>query len=735
MAQVRRHARPSAPSPELVRAQLAAILSSDIFCRSPRLSAFLTFIVEQTLEGQGETLKEQVLAREVYGKDAEFETAADPIVRVDARRLRDRLREYYASAPCQSLLIDVPKGTYAPVFELREHEEPAPMSGTARTAATVATRRWFWVAAAIALVATVSWLVITRLHSTPPVRVVRFTSMPGSEGSPAFSPDGSFVVFSWTGPDYSANGDLWIKPVGGDVLRRLTDTPHVNEITPAWSPDGRQIAYVRYQDAANRGIYLISALGGPERKVTDYGLWPSWSPDSRALVYQNRLDGAMVLVHHVVETGAESQVTIPPPGFSDGFPSVSPDGRTVAFVRFPRNQTASLVGTTKAALFVVPVSGGDPVQVDDWVRGAMNPRWSPDGRDLFYSRRDASGMRVVRVPASGGRPVTAEGLSPGVFSFAISGFNSDRTFRVAFAAPESDVGVRMTDLASSSGGRISGWVPFCDSTQVDWPGRFSRDGRKVSITSDRNGLPQVLVANRDGSDLRTLTTFQGGSVGLAAWSPDGRFVVVDAIDDDNLPDLYVVSTEGGPPKRLTHDERRETTPEWSSDGRWIYYTSDVSNRPEIWRIPAGGGRPAQMTTQGGMDPRESSDGRSLYFLEPPAKTLLWDPSNVRRVAVSGGTVSTVVSGIRPGRWDLTDAGILYMTGSASLAPDPAAPDALEFYDFTSGRVTRIGELPFAVIGFGFSPPRVLAGSRDGRWAVVSHVDYWARDILIAENVR
>ncbi len=104
------------PPSALVRAELDRILASEIFSRSDRLSAFLKFIVERTLDGQGNGLKEQVIALELYGKGSDFNTAADPIVRVDARRLRDRLREYYASAPPASVVITVPKGSYTPVF-------------------------------------------------------------------------------------------------------------------------------------------------------------------------------------------------------------------------------------------------------------------------------------------------------------------------------------------------------------------------------------------------------------------------------------------------------------------------------------------------------------------------------------------------------------------------------------------------------------------------------------------
>ena len=67
-----------------VRAELDRILASDIFTRSERLSAYLRFIVERTLDGEGDTLKEQILAIGLYGRTADFNTAADPIVRVDA---------------------------------------------------------------------------------------------------------------------------------------------------------------------------------------------------------------------------------------------------------------------------------------------------------------------------------------------------------------------------------------------------------------------------------------------------------------------------------------------------------------------------------------------------------------------------------------------------------------------------------------------------------------------------
>ena len=108
---------PAIPPAELVRDALHRVLASPIFARSQRLSAFLSFIVQQTLEGHGASLKEQVIAVDVYGKDAGFSTAADPIVRVDARRLRDHLREYYESSPDDPVVILVPRAAIPQYFK------------------------------------------------------------------------------------------------------------------------------------------------------------------------------------------------------------------------------------------------------------------------------------------------------------------------------------------------------------------------------------------------------------------------------------------------------------------------------------------------------------------------------------------------------------------------------------------------------------------------------------------
>ena len=214
-----------------VRAELAHILASDLFSRSERLSAFLKFVVEQTLDGHGDQLKEQVLATELYGKGTDFSTAADPIVRVDARRLRDKLREYYASAPCHEVVISIPKGSYTPAFEVNGNgtmpglgsaTSPAVGEASAGMSAPRRGSRLWLIAVACVLVGSVVWLVIARRaasSASPPFRLITVTTFPGAEGMPSLSPDGNQVAFTWTGPVFTDNADVWVKAVDGDGLR------------------------------------------------------------------------------------------------------------------------------------------------------------------------------------------------------------------------------------------------------------------------------------------------------------------------------------------------------------------------------------------------------------------------------------------------------------------------------------------------------------------------------------
>ena len=147
------------------------------------------------------------------------------------------------------------------------------------------------------------WLISLFTHQSQPqpLEAVPLTALPGQEISPSFSPDGSQVAFGWDGETNGAGFDLYVKVIGTDKPLRLTNHP-APWLGVAWSPDGRNIAVHRLA-TEEPGIFLVPALGGPERKLASTNnsvLFPpwatiSWSPDGKQLAFADHFPVGRVL--------------------------------------------------------------------------------------------------------------------------------------------------------------------------------------------------------------------------------------------------------------------------------------------------------------------------------------------------------------------------------------------------------------------------------------------------------
>jgi TolB-like protein len=123
------------PTPERVREALARILESAKFDASPRSRRFLAYVVEETLAGRADRIKAFSIATDVFGRGADFDAHADPIVRLEAVRLRRALEHYYESdGSADPVVISIPKGGYVPAFEPRQPEPAAPPEAPRRRA-------------------------------------------------------------------------------------------------------------------------------------------------------------------------------------------------------------------------------------------------------------------------------------------------------------------------------------------------------------------------------------------------------------------------------------------------------------------------------------------------------------------------------------------------------------------------------------------------------------------------
>ena len=115
----------SALDSDAVREQLKRILASPEFTANQRRKDFLSYVVEETLTGRAERLKGYSIAVSVYERDENFDADADPVVRLEARRLRRELEHYYlTSGRRDPIKISIPKGAYVPAFEMQAPQVP-----------------------------------------------------------------------------------------------------------------------------------------------------------------------------------------------------------------------------------------------------------------------------------------------------------------------------------------------------------------------------------------------------------------------------------------------------------------------------------------------------------------------------------------------------------------------------------------------------------------------------------
>jgi Tol biopolymer transport system component len=711
-----------------IRAELERILASEVFSRSQQLRRFLTFIVEQRLAGHGDSLKEAVLAHELYGKGTDFDGGSDPVVRVDARRLRDKLREYYEDRS-DPIVISLPKGSYVPAFGANA-ASPAHTAPPVVSSEPQATPPWLpnlrrapMIVGALAVVAAVivaalTWRPDSRPASGAPARLFPLASYPGVEGPPALSPDGNLVAFAWSGHAEAGSTDIYLKAVESEALRRLTETPS-SETSPAWSPDGRTIAFVR----DGHGVFTMSQLGGAERQVSATGTHVAWAGDSKSVLIRDgeRNAGPFGIYQVFLDTLERRRLTQGPVGDGDWRFEVSPDGSTLAFIRYEKRGIADL--------YVVPMRGGEPRRLSNWSAAIDGLSWTPDGREIVYSVDEPPVSRLWRIQANSatlarGSPIAdipAAAKNP-----SISRPMPGQSARLAFQTITQDVDFHMMDFEARRVNETIDSKPFSSSTRIESSARFSSDSTRIAFVSSRSGGPEVWVAGQDGSGLRQVTSLGAPGLLVGGWSPDGTRIAFEAAVAGNT-DVYFVGTDGGLLHRLTTEPSIDGVPSWSGDGRWIYFASTRAGViPDVWRVSPDGGQAIRLTHNGGFEPRESPDGRFIFYLDRgPGALAIDSTARLMRLPLDGGQEEKVLDRVRPFLWSVTETGIVLVSRETDF-------DVIDVYRFDDRQVARVGRLPFR-IPVTFYPHMTV--SRDGRWALATSMVRFDSDLMRLDNFR
>ncbi len=571
--------------------------------------------------------------------------------------------------------------------------------------------------------------------SGPSPRVVPFTSFPGNECCPSFSPDGNQIAFVWDGGKGS-NADIYVKLIDAESPVQLTTNPAA-DTAPAWSPDGRHIAFVRSRKNET-GIFIITALGGSERALylapsggatISPGLVESpaggatispglaWSPDGKLLAFSERdspqePNGIFLLS---LESREKTRLTSPPAGgLGDYSPAFSPDGKTVAFKR-------GGISFFEGQVYLVPITGGTPKRLIEET-GSFRPgdlAWTVDGRELVFTMNRTNREGLWRISVPGDTPEQLAVAGNDVYSPAISCQRN----RLAYTQYNRDTDIWHLEAPRSSG-RTDAPAKLIVSTFQDHSPRYSPDGKRIVFRSTRSGSPEIYVCESDGSNLIKLTSFGGSNAGSPSWSPDGRQIAFDGSIEGSY-DIYVINASGGKPRRLTADPSVDARPSWSRDGQWVYFGSNRSGTWQVWKSPSAGGPAAPVTQQGGYEAFESADGKFLYYTKSLDLNPSLKPSGIWRMPATGGVELRILDQVRQGYWAVLEQGLYFLNTKAS------PHTTIEFFSFATARRTQLAvvekEFPLGTPGFAVSP--------DGRWMLLALIDQSESDIMLMENFR
>jgi Tol biopolymer transport system component/DNA-binding winged helix-turn-helix (wHTH) protein len=537
----------------------------------------------------------------------------------------------------------------------------------------------------------------THLNAMP------FTALPGLETSPAFSPDGSRIAFAWNGDPVSGGKgfDLYVKAIGSETLLRLTQHPS-EMIGSAWSPDGTQIAFHRMA-GADSGIYVVPALGGPERKlhstVVPFSIIVpiGWSPDGKWIAFTDIPPGEGKATMSLLSTETWEIKRLPgtPKCLVPGAPAFSPSGEYLAYNCF---QTQEEFG-----LYTIPLGGGPPKLILLDSRFPQGLTWSDDGKSLIISAAGELDEVIVANASVKRLDLVANASWPTI---------SSRANKFAFASWSGIPTILRKDLLHPE----SPAVKFASSTRWQLEAQFSPDGEHMAFRSDRSGIPGVWVSNVDGSDPVQISNPQVES-DRPKWSPDGKKIAFDAWSVDG-GEIFVADLSERIPRKLVTNISHLSWPTWSRDGKWLYFMSNEVGRTGIYRCPASGGDAVALSKNPyGAVAQESFDGQTVYFTDRDAYPV------IRKVSlpVLPGTALEVdgLPRLRNGAvWTLSPGGIYFVPGEA--------PRSVRYFDFATRKVRTLFETDKDFVGD-------LSVSPDGRWISYAQVNEGNSDIMLVDH--
>jgi Tol biopolymer transport system component len=592
---------PAYMSPEQLRGE-AADARSDIYS--------LGLVLFEMLTGQRPPDSGAVVTTKPSPKELRQDVPRE-LARVVQRCLAREPGDRYQSArdlqhDLRAMQQDLESGEWSPstaAAPVRRRTVAMPLAGAALVVATIVTV-WFLV-----------WRETAAPAGTRLQNARQITSALDVESYPSWSPDGGRIAYmqSEIGYDRLANIDIWVSQVVGGEPLNLTKHP-ADDRMPSWSPDGQQIAFFSDRDGG-WAAYTLPAIGGTPRNILPLpgldrqpGSWsaPQWSADGQRLYVSVKLDNRNVVLVLSLETLVETaRIELPPHNGNNCWDlAIRPDQQRFVYVE------ARGLGADVTRLWTRAVAGGESLPLTDGRTNVWSPRWSNDGRAIFYVSNRGGSMDLWRQDvADDGTPAgEAIALTQGV-GMRSAAFSADGT-KLAYERGARAANVWRAPILPD---RPATWA---DAVQLTSERAFiefvdlSPDGQQLALSSDRRGNPDLWLLPAAGGSMSPLATDPTPDWN-PRWSPDGNEISFYAYRSGNR-DVWVLPARGGPARQLTSDPGEDRYQSWSPDGREIAYWATGQRQTMI--VPAAGGPSRAIPGVGGGIADWAPDGGTLVLV-------------------------------------------------------------------------------------------------------------------------
>jgi Tol biopolymer transport system component len=466
---------------------------------------------------------------------------------------------------------------------------------------------------------------------------VNLTQSPGTDYSPAWSPDGRQIAFA-SSREKQAGLDIWVMNVDGTEPRRVTTAPGIQEY-PSWSPDGQRLAFsctfgrILPLGVGDFEICMVNVDGTGMKQLTDspgISQLPAWSPDGRFIAFQSDRNGWPTRPGYtppgyspdrfgdeeifLMEADGTNPVNLTNhPREDDSMPAWSRDGHLV-FSRYgclmvmtsngrgpvqitrdicaddfpdwhqPVSSSAALDECQPHIAFMderhgqtdiysMRVDGAKLKQLTDDTADEKDLAWSPDGKHLAF-RSDREGNDEIYVIAADGSSLANLSRNMGSdWSPAWSrestqiAFSSQRDRQDASLYLVESAGTELKRLPRTEGGAYPSWSP---------------DDAELAFRMELPGNDEIFVLNLATGALRNLSDHPANDY-VPDWSPNGEEIVFESIRDGNY-EIYLINRDGENLRQLTNNTIEDQYPRWSPDGETILF----SRHGELYLMNADG---------------------------------------------------------------------------------------------------------------------------------------------------